>query len=62
MTTLVFIEGRVESREWQSKEGQKLTSFEIVADTFTMLGDNKNRGENVSLRAPVTSPVLSYFL
>jgi single-strand DNA-binding protein len=28
--SLVFIEGRIQSREWQDKEGQKRTSFEIV--------------------------------
>lgn len=36
--SLVFIEGRIQSREWQDKEGQKRTSFEIVASTFRMLG------------------------
>ena len=35
---LVFIEGRIQSREWQDKEGQKRTSFEIVANNFRMLG------------------------
>ncbi len=28
--SLIFIEGRIQSREWQDKEGQKRTSFEIV--------------------------------
>lgn len=36
--SLVFIEGRIQSREWQDKEGQKRTSFEIVANSFRMLG------------------------
>jgi len=36
--SLVFIEGRIQSREWQDKEGQKKTSFEIVATNFRMLG------------------------
>jgi single-strand DNA-binding protein len=35
---LIFIEGRIQSREWQDKEGQKRTSFEIVANNFRMLG------------------------
>ncbi len=34
----IFIEGRIQSREWQDKEGQKRTSFEIVANNFRMLG------------------------
>jgi len=36
--SLIFIEGRIQSREWQDKEGQKRTSFEIVASNFRMLG------------------------
>jgi single-strand DNA-binding protein len=36
--TMVYIEGRIQSREWQDKEGQKRTSFEIVATNFRMLG------------------------
>lgn len=36
--SLVFIEGRIQTREWQDKEGQKRTSFEIVATNFRMLG------------------------
>ena len=40
--SLIFIEGRIQSREWQDKEGQKRTSFEIVASNFRMLG---GRGE-----------------
>ncbi len=40
--SLVFIEGRIQSREWTDKEGQKRTSFEIVANNFRMLG---SRGE-----------------
>src|SRR5499433_1597988 len=36
--SLVFIDGRIQSREWQDKEGQKRSSFEIVATNFRMLG------------------------
>ena len=42
--SLIFIEGRIQSREWQDKEGQKRTSFEIVATNFRMLG---GRGDGV---------------
>ena len=34
----IFLEGRIQSREWTDKEGQKHTSFEIVATNFRMLG------------------------
>jgi len=42
---LVYIEGRIQTREWQDKEGQKRTSFDIVANNFRMLG---GRGEGGS--------------
>jgi single-strand DNA-binding protein len=43
--SLIFIEGRIQSREWQDKEGQKRTSFEVVASNFRMLG---GRGDGAS--------------
>jgi single-strand DNA-binding protein len=46
--SLIFIEGRIQSREWQDKEGQKRTSFEIVATNFRMLG---GRGDGSSMGA-----------
>ena len=36
--SLVYLEGRIQSRQWDDKEGQKRTSFEIVANNFRMLG------------------------
>ena len=42
--SLIFIEGRIQSREWQDKEGQKRTSFEIVASNFRMLGGRGDGG------------------
>jgi single-strand DNA-binding protein len=34
----IFLEGRIQSREWMDKENQKRTSYEIVATNFRMLG------------------------
>ncbi len=34
----IYLEGRIQSREWTDKEGQKRTSYEIVATNFRMLG------------------------
>src|SRR5258705_7048823 len=36
--SLIYLEGRIQSREWNDKEGQKRTSFDIVATNFRMLG------------------------
>jgi single-strand DNA-binding protein len=46
--SLLFLEGRIQSREWQDKEGQKRTSFEIVATNFRMLG---GRGDGMAAAA-----------
>jgi single-strand DNA-binding protein len=51
--SLVFIEGRIQSREWQDKEGQKRTSFEIVANNFRMLG---GRSEGMAAGAGAAAP------
>jgi len=50
--SLLFIEGRIQSREWQDKEGQKRTSFEIVANNFRMLG---GRGDGMAAGASAPS-------
>jgi single-strand DNA-binding protein len=47
--SLIFIEGRIQSREWQDKEGQKRTSFEIVATNFRMLGGRGDGGGSASV-------------
>lgn len=37
----VFIEGRLQTRRWEDKEGQKHTSVEVVANEMMMLGDRR---------------------
>src|SRR5580693_8624652 len=41
--SLIFVEGRIQSRQWDDREGQKRTTVEIVANNFRMLG---GRGDN----------------
>src|SRR5258706_4262289 len=36
--SILYLEGRIQTREWQDKEGQKRTTTEIVATNFRMLG------------------------
>lgn len=36
--TKVFVSGRVQTRSWESKEGQKRYTTEIVADSVSLLG------------------------
>jgi single-strand DNA-binding protein len=37
----VYIDGRLQTRRWEDKEGQKHTSVEVVANEMMMLGDRR---------------------
>jgi len=41
----VFIEGRLQSRNWEDSEGKRHTSVEIVASEMIMLGDRRSQDE-----------------
>ena len=36
--SLIYVEGRIQTRQWDDREGQKRTSYEIIANNFRMLG------------------------
>jgi single-strand DNA-binding protein len=38
----VYIEGRLQTRHWDDKEGNKHSSVEIVANEMMMLGDRRD--------------------
>ena len=38
----IYLEGRIQSREWTDKENQKRTSFEIVATDIKFLGSKSD--------------------
>jgi len=42
----VYIEGRLQTRRWEDKEGQKHTSVEVVANEMMMLGDRRDGNNN----------------
>ena len=42
--TQVFIEGKLQSRSWEDKEGNKRYITEVVAENFTVLA-NRNRAD-----------------
>ncbi len=42
----VYIEGRLQTREWEDKEGQQRTTVEVVANEMTMLGDRREKSQN----------------
>ncbi len=40
---LVYVEGRLQTRKWQDREGQERTSVEIVANDFRVLDSRRDR-------------------
>ena len=40
----VYVEGRIQTREWEDKEGQKRRTTEIVANTVQFLGGPRGSG------------------
>ena len=44
----VYIEGRLQTRKWQDKEGQDRYTTEIVADRMQMLGSREGSGAPAS--------------
>ena len=42
----VFIEGRLQTREWQAQDGSKRNRTEIVAENMIMLGDKGGGGSD----------------
>jgi single-strand DNA-binding protein len=49
----VYVEGRLQTRRWDDKEGQKRTSVEIVANEMMMLGERHEANhENEDHPAP----------
>ena len=43
----VYLEGRLQTRKWQTKEGQDRYTTEVVADSMQMLG-KKSEGEQTN--------------
>ena len=49
---LVFVEGRIQTRAWDDKEGVKRYTTEIVASNMQMLDSKGQRGADASPEAP----------
>jgi single-strand DNA-binding protein len=41
----VYVEGRLQTRRWEDKEGNKHTSVEVVASEMMMLGDRRDANQ-----------------
>lgn len=54
----VFLEGRIQSREWEAQDGQKRTRTEIVAENMIML-DRGGSGDGAPRGPSGTTPAVS---
>ncbi len=48
----VYIEGRLQTRQWEDSEGNKRTSTEVVAQEMIMLGERSSKGSKESPPPP----------
>jgi single-strand DNA-binding protein len=51
-----YVEGRLQTRKWQDKDGQDKYSTEVVADRMQMLGGRGERGEAPPQREAAAAP------
>jgi single-strand DNA-binding protein len=52
----VYVEGRLQTRKWQDKEGQDRYTTEIVADRMQMLGSREGSGAPVAAEPSERAP------
>ena len=56
----IYVEGRIQTKEWTNKEGQKVKTTEIRADRIVLLGgggDGRSRGPRERSGAEAPEPV-----
>ena len=56
----VYIEGRLQTRQWEGKEGQKHKNVEVVANEMMMLGDrrdNNKQGDEMDQEDDLSEPI-----
>jgi single-strand DNA-binding protein len=51
---LVFIEGRIQTRSWEDKDGVKRFTTEIIASSMQMLDAGKSAGEQSGVNEDAT--------
>ena len=53
----VFVEGRLQSRDWQTQDGQKRNTVEVVADNIQFLRGANSKGAQDKQAAPAPEEV-----
>lgn len=54
--SLLFVEGRLQTRSWEAQDGQKKYRTEIIVDTFQFGPKGSGTGTNTSTTRPATAP------
>lgn len=57
--TQVYVEGKLQTRSWEDKDGNKRYITEVVADNFTVLANKNHPGEPVELGQDPLSTILT---
>ncbi len=52
----IYVEGRLQTRKWQDKEGQERFTTEIVADRMQMLGSRGGGAESMAREPKAAAP------
>lgn len=42
--SLIYVEGRLQTRDWEDKDGNKRWTTEVIIDSMKMLGSKNDRG------------------
>ena len=50
----VYIEGKINTRKWEDKEGVTRYSTDIITDKMTMLGSKSDNSNSTAAAAPIT--------
>ena len=50
----VYVEGRIQTRQWEDRDGNKRWTTEVVAQTVRFLGSRSDRGEAPSSPPPAS--------
>lgn len=53
----ILVEGRLQSRDWEDKNGMKRRSWEIIVDEFEFIGGDKKPQEETPVAPPEIAPV-----
>ena len=54
----VYVEGRLQTRRWEDKEGQQRTTVELVANEMTMLSDRRDKDQRNDNAPEETPPAI----